>query len=292
MNQFVITTDNGSDLSRSLAGKFGVDMVHLTVNVDNVEYDGINKSIDVTKIYDMMKKGATPSTSQVTPAKAEEFFEKYLSQGLDLIHVCLSGQISGTYSSCKMAADNLKNKFPERKIEVIDSISASLGQALLVIKGLEQQRAGKSFDEVVEFFNNMKHHICHVFTVDDLVYLQRGGRISKSEVILGTLIGIKPILSCDSAGKLVPISKVRGRQKSLLAMIEKMAEVINPEENDVIAISHGNCIDDANALAKLVRERFNINDIIVGDLGPVIGSHAGPGTLAVFCVADHRIDRK
>ena len=143
-----------------------------------------------------------------------------------------------------------------------------------------------------EFFNNMKHHICHVFTVEDLVYLQRGGRISKSEVILGSLIGIKPILSCDSAGKLVPISKVRGRQKSLLAMIEKMAEVINPEENDVIAISHGNCIDDANALAKLVRERFNINDIIVGDLGPVIGSHAGPGTLAVFCVADHRIDRK
>ena len=290
MQQYVITTDDCSDLSEGVASKIGVGIVNLTVNINGEVYDGVKKTIDPVEVYDLMKKGVTPSTSQVNPEQAKSFFKKYLEKGLDVIHVALSSQISGTYNSCKIAAGELIIEYPNRRIVVIDSISAALGQGLLVMQAVKEKAKGKSFNEVVDFIEARKNKICHLFTVDDLIYLQRGGRISKTEVIIGSLIGIKPILSCDSCGKLVPISKARGRKNALRAMVSKMAEIIDIGANDVVTISHGNCLEDANFIADLIKTRFNI-DVVIGMLGPVIGSHSGPGTLSVFFVANGRLNR-
>ena len=292
MKKFVILTDNGSDLSEELAKKNEIEMMYLTVNVNDEEYDGINKKIRPEKIYDLMKNGVSPSTSQVNPERAENFFESYLKNGQDIIQICLSGKISGTYNSLKIAAMNLKEKYPERKIEVIDSISASMGLGFLVIKAAEQRNKGKSFEEVLEYIETIKHKICHIFTVGNLVYLQRGGRISKTEAVIGSLIGIKPVLSCDSQGKLVPIYKIRGRKNALISMVDKMKEIIEINKNDFIAISHGDCLEEAEFVAKMIRDKFNIKNIIIEPLGPIIGSHSGPGTLAIFFIADHRLDKK
>ena len=234
-----------------------------------------------------------PTTSQVSPARAEEFFETYLKKDLDIIHVCLSSQISGTYNSCKIAQDNLKEKYPERKIEIIDSLCASMGEGLLIIKSISELKKipEKSFENMIEFINNIKHKICHIFTVGDLVYLQRGGRVSKTEAVIGSMIGIKPILSVDTNGKLVPIFKVRGRKNSLIKLVDKMEEVIDRENSDVITISHGSCLDEAKFVADLISKKFEPEKIIIEELGPVIGSHAGPGTIAIFSLAKNRLDK-
>lgn len=292
METFVILTDSGSDLRKELIAQYGINIVNLTVNIGDEEYDGIDKKIPTSELYDLMKKGQSPKTSQVSPEKAEKFFEKYLEQNLDIIHICLSGQISGTYNSCKIAALNLKDRYPERRIEVIDSLSASLGLGILVLLAAKQQKANKSYEEVVRFVEEKKHKICHVFTVSDLVYLQRGGRISKTEAVIGSLIGIKPVLSCDDGGYLVPIAKARGRKNSLISVFEQIKQTIDLTQENVVAISHGDCIDDVNFIAEKFKNELNIKDIVTGDLGPVIGSHAGPGTLAVFCVAKNRINKK
>lgn len=292
MKEFVILTDNGSDLSEDLAKKNEIEIMYLTVNVNDEEYDGINKKISPETIYNLMKKGVSPSTSQVNPEKAELFFESYLKNGQDIIQICLSGKISGTYNSCKIAAMNLKEKYPERRIEVIDSISASMGLGFLVMKAVQKKNQGKNFEEILKYIETIKHKICHIFTVSDLVYLQRGGRISKAEAVIGSLIGIKPVLSCDSEGKLVPIYKVRGRKNALISMVNKMEEIIEINKNDFVTISHGNCLEEAEFVAKMIRDKFNIKNIFIEPLGPIIGSHSGPGTLAIFFIADHRLDKK
>ena len=291
MQQYVITTDDCSDLSEGVASKIGVGIVNLTVNINGEVYDGVKKTINPVEVYDLMKKGVTPSTSQVNPEQAKSFFKKYLEKGLDVIHVALSSQISGAYNSCKIAAGELIIEYPNRRIVVIDSISGSLGQGLLVMQAAKEKAKGKSFNEVVDFIEARKNKICHLFTVDDLIYLQRGGRISKTEAIIGSLIGIKPILSGDSCGKLALISKVRGRKNALKAMVSKMAEIIDVSKNDVVTISHGNCLEDANFMAELIKRRFNIKNVIIDMLGPVMGSHAGPGAVAAFFVASCRLNR-
>lgn len=293
MGRFVITTDNGSDIGEVLAKEVSMDIINLTVNIDGKEYDGIDKKIKPSDLYELMKRGVNPTTSQISPAKAEEFFENYLKKDIDIIHVCISGQISGTYNSCKIAKENLKERYPNRKIEVIDSLCASMGQGLLVLKTIEnlQNNLNMRFENVVEFINELKHKVYHVFTVDSLVYLQRGGRISKTEALIGSMIGIKPILSVDNKGKLIPISKVRGRKNSLIKLTEKMDEVIDKENSDIITISHGNCLEEAKFVEDIIKKKFAPKKIIVEELGPVIGAHAGPGTIAVFCIAKNRIDK-
>lgn len=292
MGKYVIITDNGSDFSEKTAKDNDIKMMYMSVSVEGKEYDGEKEKINLEKLYELMKSGVTPSTAQINPEKAEKFFDRYLREGMDVINICLSSKISGTYNSCKMAADNIKEKYPNRKIAVIDSISASMGLGLLILHAQQKIKEGKSFEETVNYIEEMKHKICHIFTVSDLIYLQRGGRISKAEAVIGSLIGIKPILSCDSEGKLVPIYKVRGRKNSLISMVDKMKEVIIKEENDFVTISHGGCKEEADYVAKLIKEKIGIKNIIIEALGPVIGSHSGPGTMAIFCIAKNRIDRK
>ncbi|MBP0979830.1 MAG: DegV family protein [Oscillospiraceae bacterium] len=294
MNQFVITTDNGSDLGVDLTKEFGVELVNLTVIIDEEEYDGANKFISSEKIYNLMKKGKTPKTSQVSPAKAEEFFESYLKKGLDVLHLCLSGQVSGSYNSCKIAEVNLKQKYPERKIEVIDSLSGSLGQGLLVLEAIKQKNQNKSFEEIIEFINNNKKNICHIFTVDDLTYLKRSGRISRTKSAIGSFIGVKPILSVDNYGRIVQIDKVRGRKNSILYILEKIKKHIDFNLSNTLAITHADCQKDAEFIRDEIKNKIDTQDkiknIIIENMGPVLGSHSGPGTLAVFFLADQRLE--
>ena len=198
--------------------------------------------------------------------------------------------MSGTANAARLAADNLREEFPDRKIEVIDSLCASLGQGLLVDYALRMQQQGKTMEETAQWVKEHIQNLCHLFTVEDLKYLQRGGRISKTTALLGTMIGIKPVLHVDEQGKLVPIAKVRGRKQSIQDMVNRMEHQIGHfrEEKQVIFISHGDCLEDANYLAGLVRERFGYDEFLINSVGPTIGSHSGPGTLALFFLGETR----
>ena len=289
MSSFIITTDNGSDLSRDLIKKLKIDIINLTINVDGEEYNGIDKVITPETIYSYMKKGVVPYTSQVNPEKAEQFFESYLKNGYDIIHICLSGQISGTYNSCKIAQTNLKEKYPDRKVAVIDSLSGSLGQGLLVLEAVKERDNGKTFEEVEEFIKNRRYNIIHIFTVESLSYLQKSGRISKTESVIGSFIGVKPILSANNHGRIIQIDKVRGRKNSISYLIDKIKRHIDLNSDQILAIAHCGCLKEAQVIKTEIETNLKVQEVIIKEMGPVLGAHAGPGAIAVFFVADKRL---
>ena len=233
-----------------------------------------------------------PTTSQANPEQAKEAFTACLEQGQDVLYIAFSSGLSGTCGSGMIAADEIRESglYPDRRIVVIDSLSASLGEGLLVHKAVLLKEAGKSLDEVADWVEKNKLHLCHNFTVDDLFHLHRGGRVSKATAILGTMINIKPVLHVDDEGHLIAIGKVRGRKKSLSALVDRMADQIKgyEDQNDVVFISHGDCLEDAEYVKKLVQERFGIEKFIINHVGPTIGAHSGPGTVALFFMGNPR----
>ena len=239
-----------------------------------------------------MRDGSMPTTSQVNPEQAKAAFTACLKEGKDVLYIAFSSGLSGTCGSGMVAAQEIQEEgeYPERKIVVIDSLSASLGEGLLVHKAVMLKEAGKSMEEVADWVENNKLHLCHNFTVDDLFHLHRGGRVSKATAILGTMINIKPVLHVDDEGHLIAIGKVRGRKKSLSALVDRMAEQIKgyEDQNDVVFISHGDCMEDAEYVKKLVQERFGIEKFIINHVGPTIGAHSGPGTVALFFMGNPR----
>ena len=292
MSSFVITTDSCSDLSQKFIKENEIKIVNLTVNVEGVEYDGRINKITAKEIYDFMRKGRVPVTSQANPKRLEKFFEKYLKDGQDIVHICLSGQLSGTYNSSKIAANELKEKYPERRIKVIDSLSGSLGEGLLVLEAVKEKNKGKNIDEVTKIIENKRYKMCNMFIVDDLGHLKRSGRISKTESVIGAIIGVKPILTADNDGKIIQIAKVRGRKNAMICMLEKMKEIFDLTLNQVLAIGHSDCLKDAKLIKEMINERFNIKNIIIGEIGPVMGVHCGPGALAIFFMAKNRFNKK
>lgn len=207
-----------------------------------------------------------------------------------MLYIAFSSALSGTYNSGRIAAEEIKEEglFPDRKLVVLDSLSASLGQGLLVHKAVQLKEAGKSLEETVSWVEENKLNLCHIFTVDDLFHLHRGGRVSKATAVLGTMINIKPILHVDEEGRLTPIGKVRGRRKSLSALADRMGEQIKGFENPEVFISHGDCLEDAEYVEKLVRERFGVENFVINHVGPTIGAHSGPGTMALFFMGNQR----
>ena len=213
---------------------------------------------------------------------------KILDSGRDVLYLAFSSALSTTYQSAVIAADDLREAYPDRKIYVVDSLSASLGQGLLVYLCVQEKRKGRTVDEVHAFAEETKGKVCHWFTVDDLNHLKRGGRVSAAAALFGTMLSIKPVLHVDDTGHLVPVSKARGRKASLLALVDRMAEsAIDPAEQTVF-ISHGDCEADAEFVAEEVRRRFGVRDVHINYVGPVIGNHSGPGTLALFFLGSHR----
>ena len=235
-----------------------------------------------------MRAGDNCSTSQINADGYINFFTPFLENGDDIIYVCLSSGLSGSYNSSLIAIDELKNKYPNNKIHSVDSLGASLGEGLLTLTIAKKIKEGKSFEEIVEYAENIKHNVMLWFTVDDLKYLLRGGRVSKTSAIVGTLLDIKPVLQCNAEGKLVPYQKVRGRKKAINAILERMKEFGIDINNQEICISHCDAMEDAIILQQEISKIYPDCTIIIGDIGAVIGSHSGPGTLALFFIGEKR----
>jgi len=288
MKDFVISTDTTSDLPESFIQKNDID-IHPLYYAFGDEIYGSNNGLPEKEFYARMRNGALPTTMATNPEDSELIFQKRVDQGLDILHIAFSSALSSSCNNSTLAANEIMEKNPGSKIIVIDSLSASMGEGLVVYRAIQLKNEGKSIDEVAEYISSHLQNFCHQFTVDDLNHLHRGGRVSKAAAVLGTLASIKPMLHVSSEGKLIPIGKVRGRKKSLIALVDRMEETIGSyrNETDVAFLSHGDCIEDAQFVADLVKERIGIN-VIINPVCPTIGSHSGPGTVALFYMGEKR----
>ncbi len=289
MNNYIITTDTTTDLPEDYIKKHNLGIMSLTYTLEGTTYSKDNP-LDVKLFYEKMRNGSMPTTSQVNPENAKNIFLPYLKDGYDILHIAFSSGLSGSYNSARIAAEELSEEFPERKITVIDSLAASLGEGLLVHKAVMLKEQGADLDTVADWVEQNKLHIVHNFTVDDLFHLHRGGRVSKATAILGTMINVKPILHVDDEGHLIALSKVRGRKKSLQALVDSMEKQMGSyrSQNDIVFISHGDSLADAQYVADLVKQRFGIESFLINYVGPTIGAHSGPGTMALFYLGEYR----
>ncbi|SCP98089.1 DegV family protein [Anaerobium acetethylicum] len=289
MKDFMITTENTADLPDKYVLENELGIMALTYMIDGNVYDKDN-SLPYKEFYDRIRNGSMPTTSQINPETAREKFQSIVDKGMDVLHISFSSGLSGSYNSARIAAEEMKEENPDARIIVVDSLCASLGQGLIVHKAVEMKKAGKTLDEIVKWLEENKLHICHMVAVDDLNHLYRGGRVSKSAAFIGTMINVKPLIHVNDEGKLIPIAKVRGRKKSLTALVDSMEAQMGScrEQNDIVFISHADCLEDAEFVAAQIRDRFGIEKFIIDFIGPVIGSHTGPGTVAVFFMGEKR----
>ncbi|MCR4777661.1 MAG: DegV family protein [Lachnospiraceae bacterium] len=289
MAEYVITTDTTSDLPESYLAENGIKTLKLGYTIDGVTY-GKEKNLDLKEFYALMRAKKMPTTNACNPEDALEVFEGYLKEGKDILHIAFSSGLSTSYNSAMIAKNELDDKYPERKIIVVDSLCASLGEGLLVHKAVCNRKAGMSVEENGKWCEDHKLNVCHQFTVDDLFNLQRGGRVSKTVAVIGTLVNVKPVLHVDNEGHLIPLCNVRGRKKSLITLVDNMEEAIKgcDLENDIVFISHGDSEEDAKFVADQVKSRFGIESFLINIISPTIGAHAGPGTIALFHMGTSR----
>ena len=289
MNPYVIMTDTTADLPESYIQEHQLAILSLSYTIEGKTYDRENP-LDVREFYAKMRGGSMPTTSQVNPEQAKAAFTACLKEGKDVLYIAFSSGLSGTCGSGMVAAQEIQEEgeYPERKIVVIDSLSASLGEGLLVHKAVMLKEAGKSMEEVADWVENNKLHLCHWFTVDDLHFLKRGGRVSAATAVLGSMLQIKPVLHVDDAGHLINMAKARGRAASLSALVDHMEQSAIDPGQQVVFISHGDCPEDAQAVADDVKARFGVKTIVINYVGPVIGAHSGPGTVALFFLGTER----
>lgn len=283
--KYKLYSDSTCDLSDELLKGMDVEILDLSYEVDGKAHSG--NDISMKEFYDAMRNGAVTKTSQISPSVYEAAFEKELAAGYDVLYLGFSSGLSGSFNAACIARDNLAEKYPEGKIKCVDSLCASTGEGLLLIKADEKKKSGMSIGELEIWLEANKLHLCHIFTVDDLKYLHRGGRVSKTAAIAGSILGIKPVLHVDNDGHLIPVGKVRGRKQSIDKLIEMMSERLGGWENPVAAICHGDCIEDAEYAAKQMK-KLGAGKVHICYTGPVIGSHSGPGTLAIFFMGEER----
>ncbi|MCR5154854.1 MAG: DegV family protein [Lachnospiraceae bacterium] len=287
MADYVLSTDSTADLPADYIKEKGIVIQSLHYCFGNDVYGG-DREMPVKDFYARMRGGEMPTTNATVPDEVRVSFKKYLNEGKDILHISFSSALSSSYSSTSFIADELRAEFPNRKIIIIDSLCASLGQGLLVHKACEKKASGMSIEKVAKWVEENKLNLVHKFTVNDLFHLHRGGRVSKTTAIIGTLINIKPVLHVDNEGRLTSELNVRGRKKSLTTLVDEMGQLIDGFDNDIVFISHGDCVDDANYVADLIRERYKINNFIINYVGPTIGAHSGPGTVALFFMGKKR----
>ncbi len=287
MNNFEIITDSGCDLPEQMQRKLNIKMVRLTLNFRGQErQDSVDH--EIVELYDALRSGEVAKTAAINPQTWAQAIEPTLQQGKDALVLAFSSGLSTTYQSAMIAADELLEKYPQRKIRVVDTRAASLGQGLLVWYACGKRDEGMNLEQVTQWVEENKFHLCHWFTVDDLMYLKRGGRVSAATAIVGTMLGIKPVLHMDDEGHLINMSKARGRKASIQALADKMGQLGLKGENKTVFICHGDCLEDAQYLESLVRQKYGVEEIFIGYTGAVIGSHSGPGTLALFFLGENR----
>lgn len=290
MRDYVIMTDSCCDMTAQMAEELELVVLPLSLQMGDKTYrnwlDG--REIGFQDFYARIRGGETATTSAISVGDFEEKMREVLQSGRDILCINFSSALSTTYQSAVIAAEELRGEFPEAKILVVDSLCASLGQGLLLYLCVQEKRAGKTLEEVHAFAEETKGKICHWFTVNDLNHLKRGGRISAATALFGTMLAIKPVMHVDDGGHLTPVSKARGRKASLLALVDQMAETAIDPAAQTVFISHGDCEADARFVADEVARRFGVKDIHINFVGPVIGNHSGPGTMALFFVGTHR----
>lgn len=290
---YEILTDSSCDMSFQMAQELGITVVAMNVNVDGTEQwnrleGDPHAEIDVKQFYDSLRGGAKTSTTAVNPETWANAAREILERGKDVLILPFSSGLSGTCGSAILAAGELREEYPQRTILVEDSLCASLGQGLLVYYAAKKQQEGATIQETAQWVEENRLHLCHWFTVNDLMFLKRGGRISATTAVAGTLLNIKPVLHMDNDGKLANVSKARGRKAAIDALVDRLGKTAYEPSKQVFFISHGDCPEDAQYLEKMLREKYHPVDVVVGHVGPVIGSHSGPGTLALFFLGSER----
>jgi DegV family protein with EDD domain len=287
MPNYQIITDSGCDLPNELLEKLNLKTVSLSLLFrGKAQPDSV--SGDIKSFYDALREGESAATSAVNPEGWSKVIEPVLQAGQDALVITFSSGLSTTYQSAVIAANELMEQYAGRTVKVVDSLCASLGQGLLVWYACQKRDAGMTLEELTAWVESHKLNLCHWFTVDDLMYLKRGGRVSAATALVGTMLQIKPVLHVDNEGHLINVAKARGRKASVQALADKVVKTGLPGENDTIFICHGDCREDADALAAMLKERMGVKEVFIGYTGAVIGSHSGPGTLAVFYLGSER----
>ena len=287
MSNYRIITDSCSDLPLELVAELDIDMVYMTLLHQGQEII-IRTDEQSKEIYNGLRNGETPTTAAVNPEGWRAAIEPVLASGKDALVMSFSSGLSTTYQSAVIAAQELMEEYPGRTVKVLDTLAASLGQGMYVWYACKKRDEGLSLEELYDWCEEHKQNIAHWVTVDDLMHLKRGGRISGATAMVGTMLGIKPLIHVDENGKLINVGKVRGRKAALDTVAKKLAEDGLPGENDTVFIGHGDCIEDAEYVAKICKEKYGVKNVIIGYIGAVIGSHSGPGTIAFFFLANHR----
>lgn len=284
---YQIITDSCCDFPKEVYTELNLIMVPLSVEFRGQVYDDKNDD-SLKEMYDGLRTGEVAKTAAVNPERWTAAMEPVLAAGQDVLALVFSSGLSTTYQSAMIAAEELRDKYPERKIFTVDTLSASMGQGLLVWYACKKRDEGMTVEELYAWAEETKFHLCHWFTVDDLMYLKRGGRVSATTALVGTMLQIKPVLHMDDEGHLINMAKTRGRKASLDALARKAEELGKGYDNSTMFISHGDCREDAEYLAKVLKEQYGVKEVRIGYVGAVIGSHSGPGTVALFFLGEHR----
>lgn len=285
MNEYVITVNSTIDLPKAWLEEKGVPVLPLKYTIEDKHYVDM-EGLDSKEFFQKLREGKMAVTSQVNPEEAREKLEPILKEGKDVLHLAFTSALSGTYNSVRIAAEELKEEYPERKILVLDTKCACLGEGVLLYYVLKKKEEGASIEEAYTYADELKEHIGHYVTVDDLNHLQRGGRISKTSAVVGSMIKIKPIIVLNEEGKLEVIGKERGRKKAINKIVDLAVEHTGDYKNEIVMITHGDCLEEAESLAEIVKEKMGVENILINNIGTVIGGHTGPGVLAVFALAD------
>ncbi|MBU1094664.1 MAG: DegV family protein [Firmicutes bacterium] len=290
MKKMVIVTDSCSDLTQNQVEQMGIKVIPLTVEIDGVTYAHYpdERELKIDTFYQFLRDKKIAKTSLVNVGSFLSFFEPMLKDGYDILYIGFSSALSGTLQSARVASEELKDQYPNERIVILDSLCASMGQGLLLWNAWKLKESGKSIDEIATWVEANKLNLVHLFTVDDLGTLKRGGRLSDTQAFLGALLKIKPILHVDDMGRLVPLKKARGRAFSLESMVELMKDRITEPEKQTIFISHGDCLDEAKEVGQMIQDRYHVSEIIYNHIGPIIGAHSGPGTIAIFFMGSYR----
>lgn len=288
---FEIVTDSSSNLLDETIGRFGLHILPLTFMIDGQQRQSFVKGekSDLKQFYTMMREGKVITTSLPNMSDSEILLRSLLEAGRDILYLGFSSGLSGTYQAIALLLDNLAAEFPERRVLHVDTLAASGGEGLLVYKAAQMAQAGASIEETRQWVEDNKLKLAHWFTVDDLMFLFRGGRVTRTSAWAGTMLNIKPVMHVDNDGHLIPLEKVMGRKKSILGMLKHMEKTVDaPINEQTVFITHGDCLEDAEFLRDKIAEKFGVTDIHINYVDPVIGAHSGPGTLALFFMASHR----
>lgn len=288
MKPYIISTDCMADLPADFIEEHHLSVHPLYYQIGDQTYNALEGTLSEAEFYAKMRNGEMPTTMASNPEYIEQSFSQNIADGYDILHISFSSALSSSYNNTAVTAEAMMEQHPDTKIIVIDSLSASLGQGLLIYYACKKKEEGASIEELAEYIESIKLHVCHQFTVDDLFHLHRGGRVSKATAIIGTIANIKPVLHVDNEGRLINISKIRGRKRSLITLVDNMEQTMEGYENPVVFISHGDCLDDALFVKQQIEERFGIHEFLINYVGSTIGAHSGPGTVALFFMGKER----